>query len=219
VEVDWIPSLLANECAKSVGLEFDEQAAGEKYARLIESRWLLFTQLNLARSEEVCRDFWREITHDWIQMMQWDPDLVEPMLEAGDQLLYGKSSKVFRLYDDVVPCLEALKSAGVRMMVISNWDNSLHRVVRHFGLNDYFDSIIASLEEGVEKPDPLLFSIALDRVGAEAKDVVHVGDNPLDDVKGALDAGLRAILLDRSLPQSEPNRISSLHDLPRLLLA
>jgi len=200
-----------------MGLEVDDQLGSERYSRLLQTRWPLFTQLNLARSEAVCNEFWREITHDWIVMMGWDPELTEPMLAVGDELLYGPDSQIFQVYDDVIPCLDALKAAGVRMVIISNWDNSLHRVVRHFGLTDYFELVVASLEEGVEKPEPGIFEVAIQKTGVAADRFVHIGDNPLDDIRGAMNAGMDAWLIDRSIPVSEAKRLSTLADLPAAL--
>lgn len=217
VEVNWLPSQLALDCAKRLNLQLDEQVAGEIYTRLLQTRWPLFTQLNLARSEEICQEFWREITHDWLTLIQEDTSLTEAMLEAGDHILYGPDSKVFQVYDDVVPCLETLQAAGLRMVVLSNWDNSLHRVIRHFDLTKYFVDVIASLEEGVEKPDSEIFHIAMDRVGATADQVLHIGDNPLDDVRGAQAVGIDAWLIDRGMESSEPKYLATLADLPKHL--
>ena len=65
------------------------------------------------------------------------------------------------------------------------------------GIDSMLDVVVASLEEGVEKPEPMIFKIALDRLGADPAETLHVGDSPLDDVQGARNAGLKAILLDR----------------------
>ncbi len=217
IEVNWIPSQLAIGCAKRIGLDVDEQIASERYSRLLQTRWPLFTQLNLARSEAVCQEFWREITYDWVAMMGWEPSLTEPMMAAGDEMLYGPDSKIFQIYDDVLPCLDQLQKAGIRMVIISNWDNSLHRVVNHFGLKPYFELVVASLEEGVEKPEPGIFQVALNHTGVPADRFVHIGDNPLDDIRGAMDVGMDAWLIDRSLETSEAKRLATLADLPSTL--
>ena len=83
-----------------------------------------------------------------------------------------------------------------------------------FGLTDYFEHVVASLEEGVEKPDPRLFQIVLDRLGVEAENALHVGDSPRDDWQGATDAGMRALVIDRGNPAPSEARITSLAQLP-----
>ena len=97
---------------------------------------------------------------------------------------------------------------------MSNWDYSLHRVLRMFGIYDRFVSVKASLEEGVEKPDPRLFQIVLDEVGIDSADTFHVGDSYEDDVVGALAAGIRVARIDRGLVTNEVGVVRTLVDLP-----
>jgi FMN phosphatase YigB (HAD superfamily) len=69
-------------------------------------------------------------------------------------------------------------------------------VLKECGLGDAFDAIIVSAEVGVKKPDPEIFRIALERTGVEPGSVVHVGDSD-EDVQGAIQAGIRPILIRR----------------------
>jgi putative hydrolase of the HAD superfamily len=80
------------------------------------------------------------------------------------------------LPDDVVPALERLRGLGLRLVVISNANGTLHVVFGRLGLTPYLDVAFDSYREGVEKPDPRLFQIALERVGARAETTIHVGD-------------------------------------------
>ena len=107
--------------------------------------------------------------------------------------------------------MERLKLAGYSLAVISNWDRSLPWVLDMYGLTGYFDMALASLVEGVEKPDPRLFEIALEKLGARADETIHVGDNPIDDVQGARSAGIHAVLLDRTGAIVGPGITHSLH--------
>jgi len=126
----------------------------------------------------------------------------------------------FSLYDDVLPCLRTLRSAGVRMALVSNaLGHSLEEIVAHFALDEFIEATVSSADLGIVKPAPGLFQAALARVGVEPEMAVMVGDSVEDDVEGALACGCRAILLDRegryagvALP-----RIGSLADLPAAL--
>ena len=69
--------------------------------------------------------------------------------------------------------------------------------MRHCGLDAYVDALIVSEEAGVSKPDPAIFTIALDRLGAAAGDAVMIGDSWTADIEGALAAGVRAIWFNR----------------------
>jgi len=98
--------------------------------------------------------------------------------------------------DDVVPTLNRLRALNVRLVVVSNANGVLHRAFDRIGLTGYFDVICDSCVEGVEKPDPRFFQIALTRSGGRAETTIHVGDLYHVDVVGARRAGLQAILLD-----------------------
>ena len=103
----------------------------------------------------------------------------------------------FGLYDDVLPCMEALAGAGLRMGLVSNTERSLEEVVTHFALERYVEVHVASVEIGLFKPSPEIFAAATDRLGIEPGQAVMVGDNLEDDVRGAQRFGCGAILLDR----------------------
>ena len=97
---------------------------------------------------------------------------------------------------DVPPALERLNALGLRLVVVSNANGSLHRMFDRVGLTRHFHTICDSCVEGVEKPDPRFFRIALERAGASAEATMHVGDLYHVDVVGARNAGLRPMLLD-----------------------
>ena len=103
------------------------------------------------------------------------------------------------LYNDVVPTLEHLQSAGFKLAIFSNWDTPLGPLTERLGIAKYFDAIIASHDARVrsEKPDLHIFNYALTAVGVSAEQAVHVGDNYEADIVGAQGVGIRPILLDR----------------------
>ena len=97
---------------------------------------------------------------------------------------------------DVVPALERLSALGLKLVVVSNANGALHRMFDRVGLSRHFHTICDSCVEGVEKPDPRFFRIALDRSGATAETTMHVGDLYYVDVIGARNSGLRHVLID-----------------------
>ena len=121
--------------------------------------------------------------------------------------------------DDVVPALERLRARVPRLVVVSNANGRLHTVMERLGLARFFDVMLDSHLEGVEKPDPRLFALALERAGGRPETTLHVGDFYWIDVKGARAAGLRAVLLDSAglYPEADCPRIRSLGELPDLL--
>jgi len=104
----------------------------------------------------------------------------------------------FALYDDVLPCFERLRAAGVRLGLVSNTSRDLDEIVAAFALTDYVEVAVASVEIGLSKPSPAIFGAALERAGVAAGDTVMVGDSVEDDVRGALACGMGAVLLDRA---------------------
>ena len=97
---------------------------------------------------------------------------------------------------DVIPALRRLKGAGLRVVVVSNTSPTLRRAFSRLGIEPLIDLVIASEEEAVEKPDPRLFRIALERSGANLEATIHCGDLYEIDIVGARAAGLPAVLLD-----------------------
>lgn len=105
----------------------------------------------------------------------------------------------FRAYPDAEPALKALRAAGVTLIVVSNWDVSLHDALRDTGLDRLVDGAISSAEVGAAKPSTAIFDYALGLADDPApRDVWHVGDSVEADVAGARAAGLRPIFVDRS---------------------
>lgn len=88
------------------------------------------------------------------------------------------------------------------------------------GWADRFDAVVISGRLGVAKPEPAPFLEACRRLGVDAADVVHVGDHPVHDVRGARDAGLTPVHVGRDPAAEDAHRIdrAALADgLPRLL--
>ena len=122
----------------------------------------------------------------------------------------------FELYDDVAPTLAVLRSAGLRIGLVSNSARDIAGFARHHALD--VDAGISSLHHGKTKPHASIFRAVLDLLGVEASEAAMVGDTIEDDVAGALALGMRAVLVDRlGLEPSFEPRIRDLHALPAVL--
>ena len=119
----------------------------------------------------------------------------------------------------VVPTLMSLRDDGYRLVVLSNANGTLRRAFGRLGLLRYFDALCDSAEEGVEKPDPRYFQIALARSRSDPRTTVHVGDLYNVDVAGARAAGLSAVLVDEAglYPGADCARIASIAELRALI--
>jgi putative hydrolase of the HAD superfamily len=103
----------------------------------------------------------------------------------------------FQAYPDAEPALAKLRATGVRAVVVSNWDVSLHSVLAQTGLAPLLDGTLTSAEFGAAKPAPAIFAAALELAGATAAAALHVGDSFEEDVLGARAAGIEPLLLVR----------------------
>lgn len=128
------------------------------------------------------------------------------------------SSASYRLFDDALPVLRQLSGAGVRIGLISNFEEWLEEMLVELEVGHLFDVSVISGVEGVEKPDLQIYRAALEKAGCDPSAAVHVGDSPKLDVEPAAAVGMTPILLDRydRYPDVTP-RVRSLLDVPELL--
>jgi putative hydrolase of the HAD superfamily len=136
------------------------------------------------------------------------------------------SGTAWEVYPEVPEVLDALRARGLRLGVISNWDTRLPELLRQLDLARRFDVVVYSSAVGVEKPDSRIYRRALRELGVEPRASLHVGDSRLEDLEGAIAAGMRALLLVRGagglpsgLTGSKSRRApapSGLHDLSPL---
>jgi HAD superfamily hydrolase (TIGR01549 family) len=112
-------------------------------------------------------------------------------------LKLAEGEMLWRATDETTaPTLAALKDRGLLLGVISNSDGRIESAFQQAGLGSYFDFFIDSFHAGVEKPDPRIFQLAVERAGVSPDQAAHVGDLYWVDVVGARDAGLLPILFD-----------------------
>ena len=135
-------------------------------------------------------------------------------LETAHQALM--SSLVFEPWEDSRPALEELRSLGLQLVVVSNWDCSLRSVLDRIGLLGLVDGVVTSAEVGAAKPDARIFGVALELAGCAPVEALHIGDTPEDDVAGAVAAGVHPVLLDRSGDGGQ-GTLTSLSELPALI--
>ena len=102
-----------------------------------------------------------------------------------------------------VPVLKNLKQ-NKKIGLVSNFDHPQHvrHVLAQYGINTFFDTIVISSEVGAKKPDPAIFSFALDQTGLLNNEVIYVGDTD-DDVAGAIAAGIQPIFIARPINSTD----------------
>ena len=120
---------------------------------------------------------------------------------------------------EVIEELASSYALAVISNAVSPWPR---RFLEREGLARYFEAIVISGEVGWKKPHRRIFEEALSRLGLEPWEVAHVGDSPEDDVMGARNIGMKAILVLRPgrspLVLEEADAvIGSLSELPEAL--
>lgn len=123
------------------------------------------------------------------------PDLPETFFREVDEAFRHRSA--FFVFPDVIPALDAMQGAGLRLAVVSNWGWAAPELLQTLELARHFEVLSISARVGYQKPHPAIFEHALDLLGVEATAVVHVGDDPTADVDGARRSGIAPVLIDR----------------------
>jgi putative hydrolase of the HAD superfamily len=166
-------------------------------------------------SAEKSKAFWSSVYKTFLG------ELGIPWTEKLAERLYATFTDLsnYRLFPDVLPALERLQNDGFVLGVISNFEGWLERLLEVLDVTRFFKVQVISGVEGVEKPDPRIFRVALERAGASPEESVYVGDNVFFDVEPARELGMLGVLLDRRgrYPDADGSRITSLDELPGLL--
>ena len=112
-----------------------------------------------------------------------------------------------------------LRRRGLELGVVSNAEGRVAMDLDSAGFEGMFTTVVDSHVVGVEKPDPRIFEIALERLGAVSGTTIYLGDVPAVDVEGANSAGITPVLVDLHglYPSIDVRRIDSIRELPALL--
>jgi len=145
--------------------------------------------------------------------------LAEELSEAH----WTTMSRLFTHYPEAMQILEAM-SLKYRINLLSNGPSDLQREkIRALGLENRFEHVIISGEVGHSKPSREIFEALLSRTGAQAHQIMYIGDNYMKDIVGALGAGLRAVWVNRdgrqapSHPLKPEHAIKDLSELAHIL--
>ncbi|WP_327353191.1 HAD family hydrolase [Streptomyces sp. NBC_01304] len=203
-------------------LEAEDALARYDTAEAALALWKQITERHWARFGAGDVDFLTQ-RRDRVREFLQAPALTDAETDAWFGRYVRHYEAAWSLFPDTVPALEALADTH-RHAVLSNSATALQeRKLRTLGVRDRFEAVLCAVELGVSKPAPEAFLAACDALALAPGEVAYVGDQPEIDARGARDAGLLGIWLDRgrgrTMIETPPgvHRIATLAELVGLL--
>ena len=127
----------------------------------------------------------------------------EAMSEGLADAMYDRLTEPasWKPYVDTRPALAELREHGLLVGVVSDIGFDIRPIFSHHRLSEFVQTFALSFEQGVVKPDPRLFEVAMRSLGVEPAETLMVGDNVAD--AGAVRTGARVYLLPPVVPEAE----------------
>ncbi|KMZ68046.1 HAD-superfamily hydrolase, subfamily IA, variant 1 [Zostera marina] len=171
------------EIGEKYGVKYSEEEILDRYRWAYGQPWLR----SRLRYVDDGRPFWQFIVSSSTGCS--DSQYFEELYQ------YYTTEKAWHLVDpDAKKVFMALREAGVKTAVVSNFDTRLRSVLHALNCDNWFDVLAVSAEVAAEKPNPTIFFKACESLGVDPEDAVHVGDDRRNDIWGARDAGCDAWL-------------------------
>ena len=203
LDYDYLRRLLA---ARGCVVSKDELAVLEARARVeIEHR-----VRDGGRVGEAWRDYFRSILGRAHVPVDHHESIVDSLWEAHHRVGLWTVA-----IPGAVETVRGLRRRGYRVGVVSNAEGRVETDLASAGFEGLLETVVDSHHVGIEKPDPGIFAIALERLGSRAESTIFVGDVPAVDLDGARAAGIFPLLLDRHdlYPKVDAPRLRRIHDL------
>jgi putative hydrolase of the HAD superfamily len=166
-------------------------------------------------SPEKSKAFWLSVYDTFLSRVGVAP------ADGLPERLYAEFTDLanYRLFPDVEPALRRLAAHGLTLGVISNFEAWLEGLLESLGVSALFAVRVISGVEGVEKPDPAIFRLAMSRAGVTPAESAYVGDIPGFDTEPATRLGMLGVLIDRRgrFPDHAGARIATMGELPAAL--
>ena len=213
------------------------RSVGESYAAIAAKHGKEVSSTNITERFRTCFDAaprlaFPSATEDTVAALErdWWKSLVAQVFEPwspfvrfeeyfAELFAYFASPNAWTLYPEVLETLTSLKERDLILDVISNFDSRLVRILDGLGAGAQFENIFVSSRVGYAKPDGRIFNAALSYHGLAPAQALHVGDSEINDLRGANQAGLKGILVERGKTSAAQasDRINSLRSILALL--
>lgn len=217
-----------NTPARAVLFDFDDTLQDRPVAFLAFSRYFVkrhFPDLPPAEQEARAVAMARLNGDGYVRY----PDYVEEVKALfswenapENETILWEIQRDFPLFTSLLPGVAeglcTLREKGWRLGVITNgYSRMQNKKLDVCGLRPLLDAVVVSGDEGVHKPDPELFRRAAMRLGVACKHCVFVGDHPVNDIAGAVAAGMRPVFIQASGKFPPPADVPLVHSMTELL--
>jgi len=196
----------ARHLARELQLGIDEASFADRWRRVHADKYPQYLAGQLTY-ERMCRErIWKAV----------NPDLAPPEADRLFRIYFDAYTRLWRLFDDVWPCLDALRTVPIG--IVTNGRSAEQQLkVERLGLRDRVSLLAISEETKSPKPRREAFLGPCATFGIRPNEAVFLGDNYDIDFRGASNAGLVAIWLNRKGEQGDGRQVRSLLDVPALL--
>ena len=186
---------------------FAKAARTNAVRAMIETGLDLPEEVVLRELDEVLAEFTSNYDHHFDQLLRrLRPKALESVnpaliVAAGIAAYHDTKFRELKPFDDVVPLLQALRTAGAITGIITHgWTIKQAEKIVRLGLVPHLDrrAVFISDQLGISKPNPKIYSLALRDLGLQAAEAMYVGDSPSHDVTPPKSLGMRAVWAKRA---------------------
>lgn len=221
---DWTPVVaraddVLAEHLRTQGMEINRNTFPIEFRKKLDN---YFKQ----RESDLLETTYTSVLRELLMNKGYD-DISSDVLRAALDALFSVTQSNWTLEEDAIPTLQKLRGMGYSLGIISNAgdDTDVQQLARGFGITEYFDFILTSAACSYRKPHPRIFELALSNWYCPPSEAVMVGDNLDADIRGAQEAGIYGIWINRrASPEMEKQEqvqpdasLSSLLELPAIL--
>lgn len=149
-----------------------------------------------------------------LRALKQDISLGAEMMDYWEELVLNEAV----LFGDALPVLAQLRPRFTTGIITNGFNRMQKAKLQRYHLLEAVDFCLVSEEAGVHKPDKRIFELALRKAGhILAEEAIFVGDNPVNDIEGALGAGIQPVLLDPEDQLDAPPGVIKINQLTDLL--
>jgi len=201
-----------------IGRRFGSRLSEDDVTRRFHAAFSDFERRELVQADVTNRHHLqtgeRHERHRWQTIVQQVFDDIEDSAGCFDALFahFGRPA-AWHCFPDVSPVLKDLRRKGYKLGIASNFDRRLHGVLNGLSIGGLFELRAVSSEVGYRKPSRHFFAAVEQLAGVPAHRILMVGDDVENDITAARHAGMSAVPIDRTAPDSSADILTHLHPL------